>query len=176
MSPLSVLLVPVREAEAAVAPFRRRLDPTQRQGMPAHVTVLVPFVPPELISDKVLMELSGLFEQFSAFDFVLSEVKWFDDRVVYVSPEPSEPFRKMTLAVVASFPDNPPYEGAFDHIIPHLTVAESGRWRKRRWRMRRAAASVERLLPVHARAVEIWLMVLRDHDGRWDHIHTFPLA
>ena len=45
--------------------------------------------------------------------------------VVYLAPEPSEPFDRLTEAIDARFPDFPPYAGAFDGVIPHLTITES---------------------------------------------------
>ena len=121
MPAASVLLVPVPDAEATVAPFRRGLDPTYRQKMPAHVTVLVPFMPPTMIDDAVIDNLTSLFRGFGGFEFVLREMNWFDKRVLYLEPEPAEPFRLITTAVVKQFPDYPPYEGAFDDIVPHLS-------------------------------------------------------
>jgi 2'-5' RNA ligase len=172
----SVLLVPVPEAEAATAGSRMRLDPTCHQGMPAHITVLVPFVPPTSIDGAVVGELERLFAQFGAFDFTLPKTSWFDDRVVYLAPDPAEPFRAMTSAVVERFPDFPPYQGAFSDTVPHLTIGEGGRWRKRRGRMRRAASRIESALPIEAQATEVWLMVLRARARRWDRVRAFSLS
>ena len=41
----SAVLVPVPEAERAVSRHRARLDGAAARGVPAHVTVLYPFVP-----------------------------------------------------------------------------------------------------------------------------------
>jgi hypothetical protein len=30
----------------------------------------------------------------------------------------------MTAAIAAEFPDYPPYEGVYDDVIPHMTVAQ----------------------------------------------------
>jgi 2'-5' RNA ligase len=176
MPTISVLLVPVPEAEAAVAPFRRRLDPTYRQQMPAHVTVLVPFLAPSMIDDAVIGELTSLFQEIPGFTFALRETRWFDKRVLYLAPDPSEPFRRMTAALVERFPDHPPYEGAFEDVIPHVTIAEGGRWRRRRWRMRRAEVGVRRLPTITAQASEVWLMVLPDNQRHWQRVHSFLLA
>ena len=43
--------------------------------------------------------------------------------VVYLEPEPDEPFRRLTNALAAAFPDYPPYEGVHEEVVPHLTVA-----------------------------------------------------
>jgi hypothetical protein len=46
----SAVLVPVPEAERAVSRHRARLDAAAALGVPAHVTVLFPFVPPSEIA------------------------------------------------------------------------------------------------------------------------------
>ena len=45
--PESAILVPVPEAGPVVGRLRARLDRSASRGVPAHVTVLYPFVPPE---------------------------------------------------------------------------------------------------------------------------------
>jgi hypothetical protein len=57
----SVLLVEVPEAEPAVARHRERLDANALLGIPAHVTVLFPFMPPQMIGPPVLGDLERLF-------------------------------------------------------------------------------------------------------------------
>ena len=44
-------------------------------------------------------------------------------RVLCLRPEPDEPFRAMTAALVAAFPEHPPYGGKYADPIPHATVA-----------------------------------------------------
>ena len=122
--PQSILLVPMAEADAVIDRYRRRLDPSRRYAMPAHVTVLFPFMAPAQISEAVLDELGELFGRCDPFDFDLSEVRWFDDRVVHLAPSPVDRFRELTAAVTAAFPEYPPYEGAFDDVKPHVTVGE----------------------------------------------------
>ena len=45
--------------------------------------------------------------------------------VVYLAPEPDTPFARLTAEIAARYPDHPPYGGAFEEVVPHLTVAES---------------------------------------------------
>src|SRR5262245_17605350 len=56
------LIVAVPEAERAVARFRAALDLAAGWGVPAHVTVLYPFLPPQRINEDVLTTLSQNFE------------------------------------------------------------------------------------------------------------------
>jgi hypothetical protein len=46
----SALIVAVPEAEWAVAALRAAYDPAASWGMPAHITVLYPFLPPEVMA------------------------------------------------------------------------------------------------------------------------------
>ena len=64
-----VLLVEVPEAEPAVARHRERLDANAPLGIPAHITVLFPFTPPEVIGPPVLGDL-GRRTTNSALSFV----------------------------------------------------------------------------------------------------------
>jgi hypothetical protein len=53
----STILVPVPEAEPVVGQLRARLDRAASRGIPAHVTILYPFVPPGQITAAVLVVL-----------------------------------------------------------------------------------------------------------------------
>ena len=52
--PQSAFVVPVPEAEPWVKDLRERYDPIAAVGMPAHITVLFPFIPPDLLTDNDL--------------------------------------------------------------------------------------------------------------------------
>jgi len=168
----SGLVVPVPAATAAVAPWRERLDPSAVHGVPAHVTVLYPFVPPDEISDGVVSTLQGLFAGVAPFDFVLDRVAWFGDTVVYIAPAPAAPFVALTKLVQARFPAYPPYEGAFDDVTPHLTVGDRGGVDA----LRRAEAAVAPALPIAARASDVWLMTGSATAGAWRVRARFPLG
>jgi 2'-5' RNA ligase len=158
-------------AEGAIDRYRRRLDPSSWFGMPAHVTVLYPFMAPAEISDAVLGELEAVFAACDGFDFTLSEVRWFDDRVVYLAPSPVVAFRALTSAVTAKFPEYPPYEGAFDEVQPHVTVAEDARGVL----MRAAGWLVKHRLPITGQVTDVWLMTIGDPEPSYRRAHTIPL-
>jgi 2'-5' RNA ligase len=122
--PQSALIVPVPEAEPYVAHLRRRFDPAAREGVPAHITLLIPFVAPERIDDIVLDGVRAVLAASPAFDFRLASIARFPG-CTYLVPEPSAPFVALTRALVRRFPECPPYGGAYDSIIPHLTVAQT---------------------------------------------------
>jgi hypothetical protein len=167
----STLLVPVPSADDSVAKLRKRLDPACRLGVPAHVSVLYPFAAPALLDDGAMERLSAIFARVGTFDFELSDVGWFDERVLYLAPEPASTFVGITNALVTGFPDYPPYGGEFPEVIPHLTLAEGAAAP----RMRRAARRVQRHLPIRATAAEVWLMA-PDGAGHWHRHRSFPLG
>jgi len=168
----SALVVPVLEAEEVVGRYRRRLDPTTRRGMPAHITVVAPFAPPSEIDEATLTLLTSVLGELSAFSFELRQIGWFGDKVTYLTPEPAEPFVEMTRRVVSAFPSYVPYGGEFAEVVPHLTVGEGAH----PIRLRRAARRLHEKLPVRARANEVWLMTLDDERTRWRRSHTFVLG
>jgi hypothetical protein len=70
----SALLIPVPNAEAAVQHWRQQLDPASHLGVPAHVTVLYPFLPPAGLDGAVITRLANVFQRQSAFAFSLTRV------------------------------------------------------------------------------------------------------
>jgi hypothetical protein len=115
----SALLVPVPSADWLV------LDRVpERRGLlvPAHVTLLTPFVPLPDLTDGVVSELADLFGDVVPFPFRLRQVCQFPDGTVYLAPDPAAPFRQLTSAIGRAFPEHPPYEGRFDSVVPHVTV------------------------------------------------------
>jgi 2'-5' RNA ligase len=173
----SVLLVAVPEAEPAVREHRARLDSSARDGVPAHVTVLYPFLPPASIDGAVLASLHGLFAGFAPFDVTLDRVSWFGEDVVWLAPRDDAPFRALTTAAFAAFPSCPPYGGGYADVIPHLTIGDRGDLADRR----AAARAVGVRLPVEARVTEVTLMSgpapgnLGTPPGQWRALAAFPL-
>ena len=170
-APESTLAILVPSAEATIGKLRRKLDRTAAWAVPVHITVLYPFAAPGSISDHLTVRLGALLGEFQSFDFALSEVGWFDQRVMYVAPTPRAPFEELTNGVAAAFPEHPPYGGAYDQVVPHVTVGEG----VRPARLRRAARRLERHLPIRATATEVCLMA-PDPAGRWGVQRRFPLG
>ena len=119
----TALVVAVPEAEALVRPVRARHDPSAADGMPAHVTVLYPFMDTTVIDQQTGDLLQALFAAHPPFGCRLTHIGSFTDTAVYLAPEPAAPFVALTEAVAARFPDYPPYRGIHASIVPHLTVA-----------------------------------------------------
>ena len=168
----SGLIVEVAAAEPFVGRWRNDLDPQARLGVPAHVTVLYPFVPPDRLDEAAVVHLHELISPLPAFGFDLVRTGWFDDGpTLWLAPEPAEPFLQLTVALTRAFPEYPPYGGQYAEVVPHLTVGVRGSAEH----LGRAERELRQHLPMRARATAVTLMAERP-DGRW-HRHTnFKLA
>ena len=169
--PQSCLILEIPEAEAAVGQHREKLDASAHLGVPAHFTVLFPFMTPKQIDVTVLTRLRNLFWRIETFDFRLAHTAWFGDEVLWLAPEDPEPIRALTALVHRAFPDCPPFEGKFAEVILHLTIAHDCD----RTRMRAAEQAVERHLPVQGHADTVTLMTQAEHSGIWTTETHFPL-
>ncbi|MEV8503786.1 2'-5' RNA ligase family protein [Actinoplanes sp. NPDC051475] len=118
----SALIVPVPTAEPAVRHHRAHLDRAAGWGVPAHITVLYPFLPPARITAAVLDTLRDIVAGVPRFTAAITHADWFGDTVVWLAPTPAEPFTTLTHAIAARFPGAQPYEGAHPDVVPHLTI------------------------------------------------------
>jgi 2'-5' RNA ligase len=164
-----VVLTP--EAEPLAGAFFREHSNAGRDGMTPHVTLIVPFVPAGAISEDIDQRLRRLFERFEPFDYHLRRFEYFESGVLYLAPEPAQPFIDLVAALTAEFPDYPLYEGLHDEVIPHVTVAE----RDDPELLGLIRAEVEPRLPIHCRARAVRL-VERGPDLRWRPRTSIPLG
>jgi hypothetical protein len=174
MAAQSAVLVPVPEAERAVGGHRHRLDRAAAWGVPAHVTVLYPFVPPPAITTTVIAVLADAVGSVSAFGCEFAATAWFGEEVVWLAPRPGEPFRALTRAVSAAFPGYLPYGGVYDDVVPHLTVGDRPAGGVSE--LRAAEADVLRWLPIEARVSRVWLMTGNAAPGSWQTVAELALA
>jgi 2'-5' RNA ligase len=168
----SGLIVEVPEAEHAVRRHREQLDSSAPLGVPAHITVLFPFAPPESIGTEVLSALEHLFARVRPFRFQLSHTAWFGAGVVYLAPRDQEPFRALTSRVFDAFPAFPPYGGQFDDVVPHLTIGHGHPVGE----LRAAEDAVRALVPVDANATFVTLMTQQNPGGHWSKAAVFTLG
>ena len=170
--PQSGLIIEVPEAEPAVARHRERLDANAPLGIPAHITVLFPFMPPGTITPSALAELEHLFAAVSRFRFRLDHTDWFGQDVLWLAPRDPGPFRALTNRVYEAFPAFPPFEGQFDDVVPHLTVGHGHPLND----LRAAEVSVQAHLPIEAHATTVTLMTQQSAGGHWRKAAAFTLA
>jgi 2'-5' RNA ligase len=168
-----VVLLP--EADPVVDQHRVRFDRARSWGVPAHLTVLYPFVPAAEVDDAVLSALSGAVRGIAPFDCALTETAWFGTDVLWLAPADDAPFHALISAVCGAFPAHLPYGGAHGaEQVPHLTVAERGLAGDTE--MRGAEASVRERLPVRGRVFSVALLAGRPEPDSWAVAATIPLG
>ena len=170
----SALVIEVPEAEPLVGEWRRAYDPVSKYGMPAHVTVLYPFREPHAIDPGTLERLLDTIGDHRPFTATFSSVGTFPDGVLYLAPDPPEPFVALTESVAAAFPEHPPYGGTFAEPIPHLTVA-SGLAEAQRDQLAGVVGPAIEGGPVTSQITAVSLFT-RGLDGRWVHRTAIPLG
>lgn len=158
----SAVVVPVLDTGPLVQELRLQYDPSAKAGVPPHVTLMFPFLPPgELIESKV-DALAALLGGTEHFDFSLTHVREFEQGVVYLEPEPAEPFIQLTKKIGDLF-GLLPFGGEFgDTSVPHLTVTTP----ESRMTIEQIAKQLEPLLPIQSVADTGWLMV-GSNSGTW---------
>ena len=170
----SGLLVPIPEAEALVGELRLRHDPIASDGVPAHVTVLFPFVPRAQIGREVREGLGEVFAAQSSFDYRFERTGRFGDTTVFMEPEPADAFLTLIRAAAARWPEHPPYGGAFEVVIPHLTVGDDLADGEADLLITRLQEILDRSGPITGRAAAVTLMT-GDQAGRWTTDSVYPL-
>ena len=165
----SALVIPVPEAEPVVGDLRTRYDPTAPPGLPAHITVVYPYLHPSALTQSVLNELNAIFAGVTPFQFALRTIGRFPE-VVYLAPEPTEPFLRLTGAVATRWPEAPPYRGIYDEVLPHLTVAHTSSPAD----VEQVRTKIEPVLPMVCLAGRVWL--LTNKQDRWSIHHQFEFG
>jgi 2'-5' RNA ligase len=169
--PSTLLLVPIfslpRDLWRLCQLYHNDLD-----VMPPHVTLAFPFLPLESVTTGVVQRLSELFAATSAFDFEMNQVRWFDTNVVYLEPSESGAFRSIIETLKSEFPAFHPYDGAFDSVVPHVTLSEHGSLANRRALGRQAP----KYLPISARASHVWIMSNERNRDSWSIRKVFALS
>lgn len=162
----SALIVPVPEADETLA-LGQDAAASGEPSVPAHITVLYPFVPAHRIDAVVERRVAEIAGTFPPFAFRLDRVDRFPD-VLYLAPEPAKPFVELTRTFNRYWPEYPPYRGAYVDVVPHLTIRDGEE-------PVGLADSLSRLVPIPARAGELWLLV-EQPDGVWSVRRRFPLG
>ena len=150
--------------------LRQRHDPVAPTGVPAHVTVLFPFLATSELTPAVRRRLAGICRQVRPFDVRFEDAGRFPS-VLWLAPSPAGPFIDLTERVAAAFPDHPPYEGAHADIVPHLTLAIGAGPEIDRLERKVARAGV-----AFRRRVQAVEVIAEDATGRWHARWRLPLG
>ncbi|MFF3089526.1 2'-5' RNA ligase family protein [Streptomyces nojiriensis] len=163
------LIVRIEEAEPSVRRWREQLDPSARAGVPAHVTVLFPFLDESRIDELVHCALADVLGSHRAFDLRFERCGRLPE-VLYLVPEPDMPLRQLTAAIADRWPEAPPYGGRFAEVVPHLTIAQG----QEDVLLDEIETDLADGLPFTSRVSSVELMV---HDGtKWQERASFALG
>jgi 2'-5' RNA ligase len=122
----SAVVVRVPAFDEPIATLRGRFGlPRKPHGIGPHVTVMVPFLSQQEITDEGgLAALRDLCAAVARFDVTFARTARFP-HVLYLAPEPAEPFIALTRALTARWPQIKLPAGKEKPVIPHLTVTTS---------------------------------------------------
>jgi 2'-5' RNA ligase len=146
-------------------------DPPARRNVPAHVTVLYPFMEPSQIDDAVLVQLRNVAAGVPGFDYRLRELRRFPSSL-YLAPDPGDSFDALTKGVHRAFPDYPPFAGKFAVVVPHVTIAHGDEPQ-----LCEIEVELRIALPgggVRARCEE--MVLIENSTGVWQPLQTFALG
>ncbi len=165
----TAIIVPVGAAEPIVGRWRTRFDPATAAGVPAHVTIIYPFLPELELDEDVVRDVRRLVARHPSFTVTFAECGQFPD-VLFLVPDPDGPFRCLTADLFGRWPDAPPYGGLITDPVPHLTITHGASPRK----AAEAEADVTARLPFTCLIQEAWLI---GFDGtRWARRASLPLG
>lgn len=146
-----------------------RIDPALvRRGVPAHVSLLYPFVPESALTDQDEKGVRSLAAGFPATDLLLEEVVTEPGFVAVTVPG----LQPVLDAFRARWPGSRPYGGRFGaRPAAHVTVAMGADNPTVASGVRTA---IDSLLPLRARAASVQLVVLTEEG--WQPRFTVPLG
>jgi 2'-5' RNA ligase len=166
----SAFAVIVPDAEPYVGRLRARHDPSAALGAEAHITILYPFMSPELLDAQVMAQVRDALSMAVPFVFRLASIRRFPG-VLYLAPEDDASLVALTRLLVARFPEFPPYGGKHTGIVPHLTVAQTTEDQ-----LDVVEAELRTIFPaagIASRCDELALM--ENASGRWRRMDTIAL-
>jgi 2'-5' RNA ligase len=155
---------------AALEEIRAHHDPMAHAGVPAHITLLFPFLATGDLTPAVRRKLARVASQLHPFAVRFASTGRFPG-VLWLAPEPTGPFVDLIERLARAFPDHPPYEGAHADIVPHLTVAFGDEARLDRLERTAVRAGI-----AFRRRVEAIEVIAEDGTGRWHARWRLPLG
>ena len=135
--------------------------------MPAHITLLFPFLPRAHLDDQQLAALANIAAAAPPIDLRITRTGRFPG-VLWLDPA-SLACERLVETVRRRWPQHPPYGRADFQVIPHLTVLRDADERT----LEAAEVDLRTRLPLRARAER--LSVVAHESERWTEIQSFPL-
>lgn len=168
-APTSATLLPMDSALVIPVSLPPRLERERRRhvsvaalGVPAHLSLLYPFITPADLTDQDRRRLANILKQHLAFDFQLGRIRAWP-AALYLEVLPVAPFARLVEALVAAYPEWVPYGGEFPYV-PHVTVADLLPADSREPAPPPQIANPRRPL---LRRAERAILLVQDQAGRW---------
>jgi 2'-5' RNA ligase len=167
----TALVVLCQEVEPVIGVYRREYTPSGREGMAAHVTLLVPFIHASRLSEDDTSLIRKALAPFEVFEVALGSFGLFETiGCLYLEPQPAARFVAMTEALLKAYAEiEYPPEGL--EIVPHVTIG-SGLTEEEQEAIKRDVAP---RLPIRTRADRV-VLCERGGDGRWRERQMFALS
>ncbi len=143
--------------------------------MSAHLTILYPFIDSSRLGSLEIETVASIVAAQPSVGIEFAHVRrWpasdLGHGVVWLQPDPGEPFRALTRAIWAAFPEAPPYGSPDIDLQPHLTIASDDPAH---------FDDVESAAADHVpfrRLVTEATLIVEGPQGRWRTEHRFPLG
>lgn len=156
---------------AGLERLRRAHVADHAQGVPAHLTMLYPFIERADLSSEVRRSLELVALAHEPFDYELRGFAAWPD-TTYVAVRPVAPFVRLQRDLQLEFPAHPIYgRDATFQFVPHITVVEGPGVGDPAIR----ADPAWRALPRPSRATSIEL-IATGPDGMWRLVWRIPLG
>ncbi len=153
------LVIPVPAADALLASVGARYPGTVRDGVPAHVSLLYPFVVAAELDDRITAVCNELVIDQVPIPVDFGEC-YRRGGFVALRPDPSDGLMELMSKARRRWPAVVPYGGVYGDVEPHLTVA----MRCSEQTAMRIEQEVTAELPICAELREAWLLVF---EGQW---------
>jgi 2'-5' RNA ligase len=119
----AVVIFTPHEVQAIATPIMRQHALESLIRVPAHITLMFPFVPYVQL-DEAAQTVVSVCAQIKPFDITLSGYDQFPG-VIFMPPTNPQPIKAVFRQLFDAFPLYPPYGGAFgSDLHPHVTVGE----------------------------------------------------
>jgi len=167
----TAIVIVLDDARPQLEPVREEFHAQEvAAGIPLHVTLLYPFAPPDRVDEEALADF---FAGYDAFTLTLRGLATWP-QVVYAVPEPRDHLLAMMHALIAKYPEYPPYEGEIAEPEPHATLSELEPGESLEAIAAGIRARTESLFPIQCEIRDGAL--LQEHEpDRWRERRRFPL-
>ena len=119
----AIVIFAPHEVQGIATPIMRQYALESLIRVPAHITLMFPFVSYERL-DEASQIIKSICTSVTPFEITLSGYDQFPG-VIFMQPANPEPIKAVFRQIYDAFPLYPPYGGAFGNdLYPHLTVGE----------------------------------------------------